>query len=148
MPVCVGVRLCAVVGVFVRLWVGGARSSVDFRVCYLKVWVGLFVVGGWARVVRVHAPFFATARLRPVPPTPLARTTHTPTPQPLTHGQVRRPNNYDVNMAVLLGPTDPNPAMELAGLDIVRTVVADSPNKVGACVCCVCCAARVWVVCL
>ena len=37
--------------------------------------------------------------------------------------QVRRPNNYDVNMALMLGPTDPNPTMDLSGLEIVRTVV-------------------------
>lgn len=36
---------------------------------------------------------------------------------------MRRPNNYDVNMALMLGPTDPNPAMDLSGLEIVRTVV-------------------------
>ena len=72
------------------------------------------------------------------PPHPHTHLKHTRAHTP-SHAQVRRPNNYDVNMAVLLGPTDPNPAMELSGLDIVRTVVADSPNKVGAvCGCGVC----------
>eukprot|EP00887_Chlorella_sp_A99_P000027 scaffold16.g27.t1 len=42
---------------------------------------------------------------------------------------IRRPNNYDVNMAIMLGPTEPSPALDLAGLEIVRTVVADSPHK-------------------
>lgn len=37
--------------------------------------------------------------------------------------QVRRPNNYDVNMALMLGPTEPNPAMDLSSLEVVRTVV-------------------------
>ena len=43
--------------------------------------------------------------------------------------QVRRPNNYDHNVAMLLGPTEPNPTMVLEGLDMIRTVVADSPDK-------------------
>lgn len=43
--------------------------------------------------------------------------------------KIRRPNNYDVNVAMMLGPTEPNPGMDLSGLDIVRTVVADSPHK-------------------
>lgn len=43
--------------------------------------------------------------------------------------KIRRPNNYDVNMAIMLGPTEPSPALDLAGLEIVRTVVADSPHK-------------------
>ncbi len=37
--------------------------------------------------------------------------------------QVRRPNNYDMNMALMLGPTEPNPAMDLSSVEIVRTVV-------------------------
>lgn len=44
-------------------------------------------------------------------------------------GQVRRPNNYDVNMAVMLGPTEPDPTMDVSTLDIVKTVVQDSPHK-------------------
>eukprot|EP00891_Asterochloris_glomerata_P006026 jgi/Astpho2/6026/e_gw1.00084.73.1_t len=43
--------------------------------------------------------------------------------------KVRRPNNYDHNVAMLLGPTEPNPTMALEGLDMIRTVVADSPDK-------------------
>ena len=43
--------------------------------------------------------------------------------------QVRRPNNYDVNVAVMLGPTEPDPTMDLSQLDIVKTVVQDSPHK-------------------
>lgn len=46
--------------------------------------------------------------------------------------KIRRPNNYDISMALMLGPTDPNPAMEvtgLAGLEVVKTVVQDSPHK-------------------
>lgn len=43
--------------------------------------------------------------------------------------QVRRPNNYDPNAALMLGPPDPNPTMDLSELRIVRTVVLDSPNK-------------------
>lgn len=27
--------------------------------------------------------------------------------------QIRRPNNYDITLALMLGPTDPNPAMEV-----------------------------------
>lgn len=44
--------------------------------------------------------------------------------------QIRRPNNYDPGVAIMLGPTDPNPAMDLTGFDVVRTVVQDSPHKV------------------
>ncbi|PSC72366.1 splicing factor U2AF 50 kDa subunit [Micractinium conductrix] len=44
--------------------------------------------------------------------------------------KIRRPNNYDITLALMLGPTDPNPAMEqLSGLDVVKTVVQDSPHK-------------------
>jgi hypothetical protein len=43
--------------------------------------------------------------------------------------QVRRPNNYDMNVAVMLGPTEPDPTMDLTQLDIVKTVVQDSPDK-------------------
>lgn len=28
--------------------------------------------------------------------------------------QIRRPNNYDITLALMLGPTDPNPAMEVS----------------------------------
>lgn len=47
--------------------------------------------------------------------------------------KIRRPNNYDVTLALMLGPTDPNPAMEvgarMGGLEVVKTVVQDSPHK-------------------
>ncbi|PRW45747.1 chorismate lyase isoform B [Chlorella sorokiniana] len=43
--------------------------------------------------------------------------------------KIRRPNNYDITLALMLGPTDPNPAMDLAGLEVVKTVVQDSPHK-------------------
>lgn len=43
--------------------------------------------------------------------------------------QVRRPNNYDYNVAVTLGFTEPNPVIDLNQLEIVRTVVQDTPNK-------------------
>ncbi|KAK9901213.1 hypothetical protein WJX75_000532 [Coccomyxa subellipsoidea] len=43
--------------------------------------------------------------------------------------RVRRPNNYDINVAVMLGPTDPDPTMDTSNLDIVKTVVQDSPHK-------------------
>lgn len=32
-------------------------------------------------------------------------------------------------MAASLGPTDPNPAINLTELDMVKTIVQDSPNK-------------------
>ena len=43
--------------------------------------------------------------------------------------QIRRPINYDYNIAVTLGFTEPNPVIDLNHLEIVRTVVQDSPNK-------------------
>ncbi|KAK9830796.1 hypothetical protein WJX74_007599 [Apatococcus lobatus] len=43
--------------------------------------------------------------------------------------KIRRPNNYDLNVAVVLGPTDPDPTMDLSSLDIIKTVVQDTPNK-------------------
>ena len=48
---------------------------------------------------------------------------------PLVHLQIRRPNNYDYNVAVTLGFTEPNPVIDLGQLEIVRTVVQDTPNK-------------------
>lgn len=44
--------------------------------------------------------------------------------------KIRRPNNYDPAVAIMLGPIEPSPALDLSGLDIVRTVVQDSPHKV------------------
>jgi hypothetical protein len=43
--------------------------------------------------------------------------------------QIRRPNNYDPKVAIMLGPTTPDPTMDLSLLDIVKTVVVDSPQK-------------------
>ena len=43
--------------------------------------------------------------------------------------QIRRPNNYDPDVAMMLGPTTADPTMDLSALDIVKTVVVDSPNK-------------------
>ena len=37
--------------------------------------------------------------------------------------KIRRPNNYDPNMAIVLGPLDPNPTMDTAQLKIIRTLV-------------------------
>ena len=47
----------------------------------------------------------------------------------LTLLQIRRPNNYDINVAASLGPTEPNPTINLTELDMVKTIVQDSPNK-------------------
>eukprot|EP01025_Chloroclados_australasicus_P057098 TRINITY_DN7106_c1_g1_i2.p1 TRINITY_DN7106_c1_g1~~TRINITY_DN7106_c1_g1_i2.p1 ORF type:complete len:551 (-),score=79.64 TRINITY_DN7106_c1_g1_i2:2099-3751(-) len=43
--------------------------------------------------------------------------------------KIRRPSNYDENSAVMLGPLSPDPTVDSAGLDICRSVVEDSPNK-------------------
>lgn len=43
--------------------------------------------------------------------------------------QVKRPSNYDVNSAVLLGPVTPDPTIDISGLDICCSTVEDSPNK-------------------
>jgi hypothetical protein len=43
--------------------------------------------------------------------------------------QIRRPNNYEPDVCIMLGPPDPDPTMDLTALDIVKTVVLDSPNK-------------------
>ena len=43
--------------------------------------------------------------------------------------QIRRPNNYDINVSLMLGPTEPDPTMDVSSLDIVKTVVQDSPHK-------------------
>ena len=43
--------------------------------------------------------------------------------------QIRRPNNYDPTFALFLGPSEPDPTMNLESLDIVKTIVQDSPNK-------------------
>lgn len=43
--------------------------------------------------------------------------------------KVRRPNNYNAELCSMLGPSEPDPTMDLSGLDVVKTVVDDSPNK-------------------
>lgn len=43
--------------------------------------------------------------------------------------KIRRPNNYEPDVCIMLGPPDPDPTMDLSQLDIVKTVVIDSPNK-------------------
>ena len=43
--------------------------------------------------------------------------------------QIRRPTNYDINVSLMLGPTEPDPTMDVSSLDIVKTVVQDSPHK-------------------
>lgn len=42
--------------------------------------------------------------------------------------KVRRPNNYDPNLAIAVGPLDPNPAMDFSQLKIVRTLVQVRSN--------------------
>jgi len=37
--------------------------------------------------------------------------------------KVRRPNNYDPALAIILGPSEPSPRVDLSGFEIVRTVV-------------------------
>lgn len=43
--------------------------------------------------------------------------------------QIRRPNNYLTDVAQVLGPDTPNPIMQLDSLDLVKTVVQDTPYK-------------------
>lgn len=43
--------------------------------------------------------------------------------------KIRRPSNYDINAALLLGPLTADPTMNLSGLDICRSTVEDSPHK-------------------
>ena len=50
-------------------------------------------------------------------------------PTPPTVMQVRRPNNYASHIAAVLGPQTPDPSIDLSSLNIVKTVVPDSPNK-------------------
>eukprot|EP00890_Picochlorum_soloecismus_P002382 jgi/Picsp_1/3144/NSC_05984-R1_splicing factor u2af large subunit len=44
--------------------------------------------------------------------------------------KIRRPSNYDPHSAILLGPTDPSISLDLSRLDLIRTVVEDSPHKI------------------
>lgn len=46
-----------------------------------------------------------------------------------TRLKIRRPSNYDINTAILLGPLTPDPTMNLTGVDICRSTVDDSPHK-------------------
>lgn len=46
-----------------------------------------------------------------------------------TYIKIRRPSNYDINTAIMLGPTTPDPTIDTSKLDICRTVVEDSPHK-------------------
>jgi hypothetical protein len=48
---------------------------------------------------------------------------------PFRSSQIRRPNNYEPDVCIMLGPPDADPTMDLTALDIVKTVVLDSPNK-------------------
>ncbi|KAG2493229.1 hypothetical protein HYH03_008645 [Edaphochlamys debaryana] len=43
--------------------------------------------------------------------------------------KVRRPSNYDAATAMMLGPTTPDPTIDLSALEICRTVVENSPHK-------------------
>lgn len=43
--------------------------------------------------------------------------------------KIRRPSNYDIATAIMLGPVLPDPTMDTSQLDICKTVVDDSPNK-------------------
>lgn len=46
-----------------------------------------------------------------------------------SHLRIRRPNNYTAHVAAVLGPHMPDPTMDLTPLNIVKTVVPDSPSK-------------------
>mmetsp|Transcript_20487 Transcript_20487/g.44791 ORF Transcript_20487/g.44791 Transcript_20487/m.44791 type:complete len:465 (-) Transcript_20487:1227-2621(-) len=43
--------------------------------------------------------------------------------------KIRRPSNFEIATAIMLGPVTPDPTMDTSQLDICRTVVEDSPNK-------------------
>eukprot|EP01024_Parvocaulis_polyphysoides_P064874 TRINITY_DN7553_c3_g1_i1.p1 TRINITY_DN7553_c3_g1~~TRINITY_DN7553_c3_g1_i1.p1 ORF type:complete len:409 (+),score=68.79 TRINITY_DN7553_c3_g1_i1:352-1578(+) len=45
------------------------------------------------------------------------------------HLKIRRPSNYDPVSALMLGPTTPDPTVDNSSLDICRSVVEDTPNK-------------------
>lgn len=45
------------------------------------------------------------------------------------HLKIRRPSNYDISTAIMLGPVSPDPTLDTSQLDICRTVVDDSPSK-------------------
>lgn len=47
----------------------------------------------------------------------------------LSPAQIRRPSNYDGEAALVLGPSTPDPTVDISQLDICRTVVEDSPHK-------------------
>lgn len=70
----------------------------------------------WRRGARPGAAAPATA-LRHLP---LPRHSR---PPPAPRRQIRRPNNYDPGLAIMLGPVDPNPCMDLPRMGIIRTMV-------------------------
>lgn len=76
-----------------------------------------------------HMYYLCTACTACTRHAPQTHTPHSPHVYTPTSPQIRRPNNYDPNAALMLGPPDPNPTMDLSELRIVRTVVLDSPNK-------------------
>ncbi|GFH19088.1 uncharacterized protein HaLaN_15982, partial [Haematococcus lacustris] len=44
--------------------------------------------------------------------------------------KVRRPHDYNYAVARTLGPTEPNPNINIAALGVVSTQVEDGPNKI------------------
>jgi splicing factor U2AF subunit len=59
---------------------------------------------------------------------PCVPSTHPLPPAPHSL-QIRRPSNYDINTAMMLGPVTSDPTMDTGGLDMCRAVVEDSPSK-------------------
>lgn len=45
------------------------------------------------------------------------------------HLKIRRPSNYDLATALMLGPTTPDPTIDTSHLHMCRTTVEDSPHK-------------------
>lgn len=45
--------------------------------------------------------------------------------------KIRRPTSYDMSTAILLGPTQPDPTMNLDGVEIVKPAVSASQQVVG-----------------
>ena len=104
------------------------RCAVLSVACWAWTWiVAPFCVPGCAGLRCCCPPAAAMAsRLRvPVPagsrpahPAQPPVTPSPPLPSPLpTHPswqQIRRPNNYDITLALMLGPTEPNPTMDVS----------------------------------
>lgn len=112
-----------------------ALDGVRFRDSFLKV---RRRAAGWlaltnSRVLSKRA--IETAGREGVPGVPTCRRPgrhcriEPPPARPRARAQIRRPNNYDPAAAVMLGPTDPSPGLDLSGIEAVRTVVHDSPQK-------------------